>query len=133
MSLSPQSPQMVNRWKAVLFSKVKRFSSLENPVLPISDEYPGLWLESAPYDGLQFVRLLGGDPAVAEANINCGTHDFADERGSGSDSPKKRRIPIIGSYPPNREFRSNSLPIPKPASTARVATPAASRPLHPAP
>ena len=62
---------MVNRWKAVLFSKVKRFSSLENPVLPISDEYPGLWLESAPYDGLQFVRLLGGDPAVAEANINC--------------------------------------------------------------
>ena len=62
---------MVDHWTRHLYSKVKRFASLPNPVLPISDEYPGLWLESAPYDGLQFLRLLDGDPKVAEANIEC--------------------------------------------------------------
>jgi hypothetical protein len=64
-------PSMVAHWKRQVFSKVKRFASLADPVLPISDEYPGLWLESAPYDGLQFLRLLDGDPAVAEANVEC--------------------------------------------------------------
>ncbi len=65
---------MVRTWKEIIFSKVKRFSSLPRPVLPISNEYPGLWLESAPYDGLQYVRLMGGDPDVAEANIECFFH-----------------------------------------------------------
>ena len=62
---------MIDHWTQQLFSKVKRFASLPNSVLPISDEFPGLWLESAPYDGLQFLRLLDGDPKVAEANIEC--------------------------------------------------------------
>ncbi len=68
---SAPTAEMLARWKHGIVSKVKRFAHLPRPVLPISDEYPGLWLESAPYDGLQFLRLMDGDPAVAEANIEC--------------------------------------------------------------
>jgi hypothetical protein len=67
----PALEASLEEWKQILHSKVKKFTGLLEPVLPISDEYPGLWLEAAPYDGLQYVRLLGGDPAIAEANIEC--------------------------------------------------------------
>ena len=56
---------------ARLHAKVKSFGGVGGPpVLTIADAYPGLWLEASPYDGLRYVQLLGGDPAVAKGNID---------------------------------------------------------------
>lgn len=70
---STEQEQLLTHYKRAqqsLEQKIKRFDCWKRPVSVISDEYPGVWLEASPYDGLQAMLLNGLEPDIAVSNVD---------------------------------------------------------------